>query len=99
IAPRLADHGHDTLSLARQIGLGRDHGQLQLNEADDDTVRGFVEAAKSVHALLPFMCCSLVLLLRCRVSRRLSCGVARILSAEIVPAAKQSRFCRSAKDY
>jgi hypothetical protein len=53
IAPRLANHVHDALGLTRQV-CPRDHDrQLQLNEPDDDAIRRFVEAAKSVHVLVP----------------------------------------------
>src|SRR4030081_2432116 len=52
IAPRLADHVDDAFGLAREVSLGHDDGQLQLNEPDDDAFRRFVEAAKSVHATL-----------------------------------------------
>src|SRR5713101_4374721 len=56
IAPRLADHVDDALGLARQVRLGHDDGQLQLNEPDDDAIRRFVEAAKSVHIKLLLTC-------------------------------------------
>ena len=53
VAPRLADHGDDALGLAREVGPRHDHGQLQLNQPDDDAFGRFVEAAKSVHVPLP----------------------------------------------
>ena len=53
IAPRFAKHVHDALGLTRQVGLGDHDRQLQLNEPDDDAIRRFVEAAKSVHVLVP----------------------------------------------
>ena len=37
---------------ARHFGFGHDHGQLQLNEPDDDTLGRFVEATKSAHVPL-----------------------------------------------
>ncbi len=49
VAPRLADHVDDALRLPREVVLGDDDGQLELHEADDDAVRGFVESAQSVH--------------------------------------------------
>jgi hypothetical protein len=52
IAARLADHGDDALGLPRQIGLGHDHRQLQLNQPDHDALGRFVKAAKSVHSHL-----------------------------------------------
>ena len=54
IAPRLANHVHDALGLTREICLGDHDRQLQLNEPDDDAIRRFVEAAKSVHVLVSF---------------------------------------------
>ena len=53
IAPRLANHVHDALGLTRQVCLGDHDRQLQLNQPDDDAIRRFVEAAKSVHVPVP----------------------------------------------
>ena len=45
VAPGFRDHCHDALGLPGDVGTGFDGGQRQLHEPEDDTVRGWIEAA------------------------------------------------------
>jgi hypothetical protein len=50
---RLLHHRANLLGLSRQIALGRDRRQLQLNEPDHHAVRRLVQSAKSTHPSPP----------------------------------------------
>jgi hypothetical protein len=50
----LADHRDDLVRLRGDVGARRDLGQLQLHQADDDAVRGFVEPTQTIHCACSF---------------------------------------------
>ncbi len=52
IASRLADHLHDPVRLRGELRGRVDDRELELDEADDDTVLRLVETTETVHGIL-----------------------------------------------